>query len=314
MTSDAANQAAPTKEPTSPSMTQLQPDFHTTLQKAIRERGIGLGRIRARLQARGTPVSVATLSYWQSGRSRPERPESLKAVAKLEDVLELPSGALMSLLGPRRPRGRGAVAQRRNAERNGEALIPAKDRTLVLLDQMNLPGYRSLTKMSFHDQILIGADRSKRYTLIRQVLRAEQDGIAGFPYLTQQDTDIDTIRVSAITHCRLGTVAVDREANMMCAAILFNAPLRQGDSAMVEFLVEYAPGSVTAEQHERVSTCTIREMLFDIRFAGTPPRSIRRYQGDGDTEVSRDIALHAGSVQVLNADVEPGVYGVSWEW
>lgn len=51
-------------------------------------------------------VSPATLSYWQSGRSRPERRDSLIALRHLEGVLEVPQGSLAALLGPPRPRGR----------------------------------------------------------------------------------------------------------------------------------------------------------------------------------------------------------------
>ena len=42
----------------------------------------------------GVRVSLATLSYWQSGRSRPERRESLIALQHLEDVLRVPRGSL----------------------------------------------------------------------------------------------------------------------------------------------------------------------------------------------------------------------------
>jgi hypothetical protein len=75
---------------------------------AIRARGLGLERIRYRLRAQGVSISLATLSHWQSGRCRPERPESLLALCHIEEVLEVPPGSLTHLLGPPRSRGRGA--------------------------------------------------------------------------------------------------------------------------------------------------------------------------------------------------------------
>ena len=78
--------------------------FDVALRAAIRARGLGLDRIRYRLRGRGTTVSLATLSHWQSGRCRPERPESLEALRNLEDILNVPDGSLSKLLGP--PRGR----------------------------------------------------------------------------------------------------------------------------------------------------------------------------------------------------------------
>ena len=48
-------------------------EFADVLRAAIQARGLGLERIRERLLAHGVSVSMATLSYWQSGRSQPER-------------------------------------------------------------------------------------------------------------------------------------------------------------------------------------------------------------------------------------------------
>ena len=66
-------------------------------------RGLSLARLQHRLADSGTPVSVATLSYWQSGRSQPERLDSFHAVVGLEDVLGLPAGGLSRLLDTPRP-------------------------------------------------------------------------------------------------------------------------------------------------------------------------------------------------------------------
>ena len=55
--------------------------FATALRAAVQARGLGLERIQERLRAEGVAVSLATLSYWQSGRSRPARRESLVTLA-----------------------------------------------------------------------------------------------------------------------------------------------------------------------------------------------------------------------------------------
>ncbi|MEU3274763.1 hypothetical protein SAMN05421630_104413 [Prauserella marina] len=72
--------------------------FAVALRAAIRARGLGLERIQYRLRRKGVPVSLATLSHWQSGRCRPERPGSLAALHYLEEVLEVPAGSLLRLL------------------------------------------------------------------------------------------------------------------------------------------------------------------------------------------------------------------------
>src|SRR5689334_6383925 len=80
--------------------------FADALRVAIQLRGLSLERLQHRLRMRGAPISVTALSYWQSGRRRPERPESMMALAHREDVLGLQENALSRLLGPPRPRGR----------------------------------------------------------------------------------------------------------------------------------------------------------------------------------------------------------------
>jgi hypothetical protein len=86
--------------------TRTETPFPRALDQAIASSGLSLDRVRARLARHGVQVSIATLSYWRSGRSRPERRDSLRAVRILEEQFGLSPGSLTELLGPRRPRGR----------------------------------------------------------------------------------------------------------------------------------------------------------------------------------------------------------------
>ncbi|MFD0630293.1 multiprotein-bridging factor 1 family protein [Catenulispora yoronensis] len=77
--------------------------FAEALRAAITARGLSLDSLQRRLSDRGVRVGTATLSCWQNGRRRPERPDSLRAVSALEEILGLPGGSLLVLLGPPRP-------------------------------------------------------------------------------------------------------------------------------------------------------------------------------------------------------------------
>lgn len=79
--------------------------FSTALRDAISTSGLGLDRVQARLLDRGIAVSVTALSYWQTGKRQPERASSIAAVRALEDILAVPTGSLLALLPPPRPRG-----------------------------------------------------------------------------------------------------------------------------------------------------------------------------------------------------------------
>ena len=63
--------------------------FARTLSRGIRTRRLTLKEVRDQLAARGVQVSAVTLSYWMRGRTQPERPESLRAVSILEDLLRV---------------------------------------------------------------------------------------------------------------------------------------------------------------------------------------------------------------------------------
>ena len=94
--------------------------FPTALRTAIQASGLSLDRIQYRLRARGVSVSVTALSYWQSGRRRPERAESLAALGHLESVLGVAPGSLIALTRP-------AASARPRAAR----VVPAADRGAV---------------------------------------------------------------------------------------------------------------------------------------------------------------------------------------
>ena len=123
--------------------------FAETLRAAIAARGLSLDRIREHLARRGVSLSLATLSYWQTGRSLPERRASLAAVRHLEDVLALEAGTLSELLGPalrgrRRQdvRHRRVVADARGDRRRGRRRRHRWD--------------SRLTRISQHDHVTVG--------------------------------------------------------------------------------------------------------------------------------------------------------------
>lgn len=61
--------------------------FPETLAAAISARQVTLDSLSRQLRALGTPVATASLSYWQTGRSVPSRPSSMRALGNLETLL-----------------------------------------------------------------------------------------------------------------------------------------------------------------------------------------------------------------------------------
>src|SRR5687768_1588877 len=144
--------------------------FSAALHLAIEDRGIRLEEIQERLAAAGVNVSLTALSYWRRGRSRPERPDSIKAVRLLETILSLPAESLIVQLGPRRPRGRwlsqppGTIDVDRLFT---DGLSVAK-----VVGELDRWMYHELTRLSLHDLYLVGGERQELGLTCRQVLRA----------------------------------------------------------------------------------------------------------------------------------------------
>ena len=139
------------------------------LRTAIEVRGLGLERIRERLGARGISVTVATLSYWQSGRSQPGRKQSLAALPHLEELLDLDRGSLQRAVTPPRDRGRRCPVV------DLDSVWPEPPQTRVLRS-LDTRWDAELERISLHDVVTMGPDRSQVSLQVRQVLRARCDG------------------------------------------------------------------------------------------------------------------------------------------
>lgn len=179
--------------------------FADALRAAIKARGLGLARIQERMTALGASVSSATISYWQSGRSRPERRDSLIALAHLESVLELEQGSLSALLGPPRPRGRWLSKVPHN--RAMAAWWPDAGTVDDALDGVDTRWDERLSRISQHDLVMVGPDREELSIVSRQVLRAETNGPdrwVAIMHLDEHDRPLPLVQPRR--HCRLGRV------------------------------------------------------------------------------------------------------------
>ncbi|MFC7732668.1 hypothetical protein [Actinomadura keratinilytica] len=137
-------------------------EFAGALRQAIRGSGLTLERIRHRLACRGVSVSVATLSYWQRGRSRPR---SRPVVAALEEILQVPAGTLTGLLddppGPGSAAGRGAAGWGDRADRARAAadLWPDPELYARVVGQLDRSADHRLERLSAHDVYRLDAAR-----------------------------------------------------------------------------------------------------------------------------------------------------------
>jgi hypothetical protein len=291
--------------------------FHLALRAAIDARGLALQRIQARLAEQGLNVGVTTLSYWQQGRRRPERRDSLRAVAALEEILGLPPAALTVLLGPRRPRGPG-VGLPPGARRYAELIDPAEalDRMIAGLDN---PADGRLHTLSLFEQLEVGAKRDAWRRRCLHVVSAHQEVDR---YVTIYHADpgarVDLIDVRAVANCRAGRVRRDLASGLVVAELLFDRVLRIGDTAIIEYEIVDESGARCAEYHRGVRFPT-RQFVLQVRFHADalPVRCYwYRQRHIAGPETFREELTLSGyrTVHIVEPDVQPGIVGIRWDW
>ncbi|XVX21673.1 hypothetical protein ACQP1U_07385 [Actinomycetota bacterium] len=285
--------------------------FADVLSEAVRARGLPLDRIQRRLVSAGVPVSVATLSYWQSGRSVPRRARSLEAVAELERILEVPTGTLASLVvSPEAARPRTLDSQ--------QELVPGADEVLRILTELDLGPRVDFVQLSAHDMIHIDAERHESLLVTRSLSRCERDGADRWPVVFGQDSrEPGAPVVEAVSGCRLGRVVSLPQAHLTVAEMIAPRPFRRGELVLSEHLVRWAPSHSPSFRWERAFIERVREFVVEVRFdPATPPASAYACStaeiGGSATGVisERELALEEGFLQMVTLDVPAYGYGI----
>jgi hypothetical protein len=289
--------------------------FAKALRASIARSGLSLDRVQARLQAKGIPVSVTALSYWQSGKRHPERRSSMSAVRGLEDVLGLVPGELFNLLPPPRPRG---APPRRRA--SGATVNFPAGALRALLERVGSPHAleqrHQLDLVSLHDRGEIGEDGGQRSMTTRVVFQATADGQdrwllvydhggaeAGPPYL------------HSLRNCEAGRVEVDLDHGLTAAELVFDRSIDRGETQLIEYTLANGGPPYPAGQNTyyREFRRAVRQYLLEIQF-DTPPAQCWQYTRVGDDpEQRRERQPDAtGGVHAVALDFGPGVFGIAW--
>lgn len=289
--------------------------FEVALRTAISARGLSLDRLRRHLAERGLTVGITTLSYWQRGLRRPERPESLRAVTVLEQILGLPDRSLTVLLGPRRPRGNAC----RPAPEYRD-IVDAPAQLDALLAELASPAAGALRVVSQFDSVVLGARRQIAAVETVQVVAAHHDGVdrALLICTFEPDCAARQMEITAGHSCRVGRVRHAERTGVALAELLFDRMLHRGETHQLSYRVR--PNS-DAEAHEHFTAFRLRAGHYVLRVqfdAGALPVRAHRFTAHGSTgpESGRaELTLDSHhSVHLAAEGPGPGVVGIRWEW
>ncbi|MEU6173713.1 transcriptional regulator [Streptantibioticus parmotrematis] len=291
--------------------------FSAALAAAVRASGLTLERIQHRLIRAGTPVSTATLSYWRSGRYQPSQAAALAALNSLEHILDVPPGALSALLGPRRPRARWLQVA---VDAPGLSTMWPEPQRGDLEEAYRAVDTRwtsSLRCLSRHMRLELDAHGREHRIWTRQLFRAERDGPDRAIYAHMPDYPGSVPALELRPPCRRGAVFENPRTGVLVAELLFDRPLRRGDTAIFDLTLTHAeprPYSreFTVHQQWPAGECVL-EVCFDPEAL---PATVHAFGGPiGPGRDARRL-LHptGGSVHVTGTLTEPGDFGVRWEW
>ncbi|MEW2632206.1 hypothetical protein AB0903_11220 [Streptomyces sp. NPDC048389] len=292
--------------------------FHLALRAALAVRGLPLQRVQHHLAHRGIKVGVTSLSYWQQGARRPQRPESLRAVRALEEVLCLPGNSLVRLLGTddredgrdERERSCGHADRSRAVERLVAGLGPA------------VPADGGLHTVGHHERVRIGARGQLLGRDSQHVVRVHRDGVDRYLAVHHGDPGCDpsAVEVTARENCRTGRVRRDRASGIVAVELLFDTRLRVGDTYVFGYGFEDGTGGPSTEYARGFDSAGGQYML-QVRFDEGAPLPVRcRRLSRSITGVPRgprtELTLSGRhrTVHLVEQGVRRGTLGIGWDW
>lgn len=291
--------------------------FHVALRAAIAARGLPLQRVQHHLSRHGVKVGVTSLSYWQQGARRPQRPESLRAVRALEEILQLPDESLIRLLAEADER---ATADR-PAGRSYRSLIEASGVVDRLTADLGWSLDGGLHTVGHHECVRIGARRELVSREAHHIVRAHRDGVARFVALHHGDPGCDPRRVTvhALENCRTGRLRWDQDTGVLVAELLFGTRLRTGDTFLFRYGIEDGTAGASHEYLQRFGFPG-GQYALQVRFdtAALPVRCHRFTQHSAAAPRSGRQELPVTSphhcAHLVEPRIRPGILGIAWDW
>ncbi|MFF6801449.1 hypothetical protein [Streptomyces sp. NPDC012616] len=294
--------------------------FHVALRAAIAARGLPLQRVQHHLSRYGVRVGVTSLSYWQQGARRPQRPESLRAVRALEEILHLPDESLIRLLAESDD-GHGTASARESAGRSYRSLLRASGALELLLAELECSVDGGLHTLGHHERVRIGARRELSSRESQHIVRAHHDGVDRFVAVHHGDPGCapERMTVHALENCRAGRVRRHHDTGVLVAEFLFDTRLRAGDTFLFRYGVEDGTAGVCRE-YVRGFGAAGGQYTLQVRFTenALPVRCHRftQHSAAAPRGGRQELPLSGRhrSVHLVEPRVRSGMVGIGWDW
>ncbi|MDX6364000.1 MAG: hypothetical protein QOC85_3010 [Streptomyces sp.] len=291
--------------------------FHIALRAAIAARGLPLQRVQHHLSRYGVKVGVTSLSYWQQGARRPQRPESLRAVRALEEILQLPEESLIRLLA----KADENPGRERPASRSYRSLVEASGVLEELLGELESPLDGGLHTIGHHERVHIGAHRELQGRESQHIVRAHKDGVDRYVAIHHGDPGCtpERMAVRALENCRTGRVRWHHETGVLVAELLFDTRLRAGDTYLFRYGFDDGTAGTSCEYLRGFSFAGGQYALqvrFDERALPVRCHRFTQHSAAAPRSGRQELTLSGQhrSVHLVEPRVRSGIVGIAWDW
>lgn len=287
-------------------MTSQADDFASRFSVAVEARRLSLERIQAHLALAGCKVSVATLSYWRSGRSRPWRHRSLQAVSELERILEVPAGHFIEVL-----------PKERRLDWDPLSVLPKRDLTEQAIESLSTDLLRRWSRIMVEDLMIVNERRSETSQTTRMIVEAKVDGAADWPVVFYPDDDgVAAGRITALAGCMVGGVVPIDGTSLLVAQLATPRPLRRGERTMIAYEADFGPTTAESYRVARSLPGPVRLLTLGARFEGPTPGSHHtRASTPGGTPLPMgESSLVGNELRSVTIDTQIGTYSLEWTW
>lgn len=287
--------------------------FSAAFASAVRARGVTLSHLHRRLDELATPVSVATLSYWRSGRSEPERRTSLDAVRVLEELLGLQPDELLGRL--------------RHGRRTGPLPREAPVGAIVAADAdaaaaaLAAVGFTTAHDEFVDDRVFFtfDLDRDGRARRLRVTMawRAIVEGARRAALvLTTDGSDEAPPELVPLAGCRLGRVHHDPDHHLSVHELLTEVSLNPGETVVVEYEIRFHGSPRLDNDIAYYAFRRIRDFFLWVRFdPDCVPAVVEEFEvPQGGEEVTRSATVTGAASHRVVKSFGPGTAGIRWFW
>ena len=181
-----------------------------------------------------------------------------------------------------------------------------------MLDRLDTRWDADLDRVTLHDLLRNGPDRRQVGLTVRQVLRARRDGPDRRVVMhCHDDPDADLPEIRVTSGARLGHVERS-EDGVVGAELLFFAPLRRGQTVVVEYDVVPQGRRPLEGEYVRKLRTPMREYLLEVAFdPAALPHEVVAFTEDREAPIPLDPS-HRG--HLMHTDATPGTTGIRWTW